>query len=202
MKTKEYRNLKIAQLNINGITDRVKMESLKQLLFDEHIDVLFVLEVHPTQEKIRLLRDIFSDFDMYEKFRKEKNQKKYAARGGIICLVRAGISKLGKRTKCDDLLWIKVGDLNLAGAYFVPAHSSFAKKNDRRMLELQDEVIRLSLLKEHVLVLTDANGWIGESPSTIEDGEEERTVFARTSEKPKPNPQGRWFSMNMNSKTV
>jgi len=94
-----------------------------------------------------------------------------------------------------------VGDLNLAGAYFVPSHSSFAKKNDRRMIELQDEV-RLSLLKEHVLVLTDANGWIGESPSTIEDGEEERTVFARTSEKPKPNPQGRWFLMNMNSSNL
>jgi hypothetical protein len=72
------------------------------------------------------------------------------------------------------------------------------KRNEKRMQELQQHILKLTEKQERVLVLTDSNAWIGESPSILGEGED-GLVFPRTSERPEINKQGEWFLTNMNS---
>ena len=138
------------------------------------------------------------NFDIYETTRNDKKGKrKYQEGGGIVCIAKVGLTKPGKKSKCDDLLWVRTGDLHLAGAYFVPPSSTFVKKNDRRMQELQEQTLRLAQ-KGRVMIVTDANAWIGEKPSIIE-ADEESFVFTRKSEKTQTNAQGNWFIEKMNA---
>ena len=78
----------------------------------------------------------------------------------------------------------------------------FAKRNVKRMIELQQRVLESEAKNQKVILLTDANAWIGELPSMVStlEGEynAEVTIFKRTSEKIEINNQGRWFVSAMN----
>ena len=112
--------------------------------------------------------------------------------------MRKGLSKSAIETKTDDTLWVTIGDLHLAVVYFVPATSPFAERNNKRMQELQTNLLSLKQ-KGKVIVLTDANAWIGEEPSIIEITENERRVCERKCYKAEINNQGKWFVSCMNS---
>jgi len=98
------------------------------------------------------------------------------------------------------MLWINWKGVSVAGVYFVPASSPFAKRNAKRMIELQQRILEAS---GKVVILTDANAWIGEIPSVITHHEEglEKSIqtYPRTSEKKETNPQGEWFLSSMNN---
>src|SRR5262249_32530309 len=71
------------------------------------------------------------------------------------------------------------------------------KKNEKRMNELQEEILKRRQVGR-VMVLADANGWIGNRPSVVErEGKEE--FFERKTTREETNPQGEWFVSNMNS---
>src|SRR6185312_13081388 len=75
--------------------------------------------------------------------------------------------------------------------------SPFAKRNRKRMRELQQRTLETS---GKVMILTDANAWIGNIPSVITKRDDEKLkIFKRTSQKNDVNPQGEWFIAEMNS---
>src|SRR5579862_6336647 len=84
---------------------------------------------------------------------------------------------------------VKFCGVYVFGAYFVPSTSPFARRNEKRMEELQQRVIELTRKGEKVMLLTDANAWIGESPSTVGEGED-RVVHPRSSVKSAVNVKG------------
>ena len=159
---------------------------------------MFLLETHETTDNIKTLRNTFDDFDVYTRGRNPKRRKQYQGRGGVACVAKKNLTKVGLQPKSDDLLWITVGDLNLAVVYFVPSTSPFADKNDMRMQELQTDILTMKQ-KGEVIILTDANAWIGEQPSIIEISDNEREIYKRKSTKPEVNTQGMWFISCMNS---
>ena len=87
-------------------------------------------------------------------------------------------------------------DRLVAGVYFVPPTSPFAKRNVKRMRELQQRVLEAS---GKVMILTDANAWIGNIPSLITNRDEKLRIFERATQKSETNPQGEWFISEMNS---
>lgn len=186
--------MKISSVNINGIGDGSKLEKLHQIMRDDDLDVLFILETHQTTENVQILKRTFENFDVYLRARRPKQRKQYQGRGGVACVVRKGLSKPGPQMKSDDIL---INNLHLAVVYFVPATSPFAEENHKRMEELQTNLL---LLKEkgEVVILTDANAWIGQEPSVIESENESR-LWERKSVKVETNNQGKWFVSCMNS---
>ena len=185
-------------MNINGIGDGTKLDRLKQMMQDDRIDILFLIETHQTLESIKVLQKTFEDFDVWTRGRNPRQRKQYKGRGGVACVARKNLAKPGIQPKCDDVLWITLGNLSLAVVYFVPATSPFAEKNDKRMQELQTDILTLKQSGE-VVIFTDANAWIGEQPSILEIAEDERKIYERKSEKPDINTQGKWFVSCMNS---
>ena len=167
--------MKIASININGIGDGSKLDKMKQIMQDDEIDILCLLETHQTTENIKLLRNIFEDFDVYVRGRNPKQRKQYQGRGGVACIAKKNLAKIGVQPKSDDLLWISVGDLRLAVVYFVPSTSPFADENDVRMQELQTDLLNMKQQGE-VIILRDENAWVGEQPSIIEITEKERSL--------------------------
>src|SRR4051794_3162503 len=81
-------------------------------------------------------------------------------------------------------MWIDWRGVKVACAYFVPITSPFEKRNEKRMIELQQRTLEQ---KGRVKILANANGWIGQAPSIItkpETGFERETLtFERKSEK-------------------
>jgi hypothetical protein len=98
------------------------------------------------------------------------------------------------------MMWIEWKGVKVLCAYFAPPTSPFQMRNEKRMQELQQTILET---KGKVILLTDANGWIGQLPSTIsepQNGYERQThTFARTSKKKETNKQGEWFLAEMNS---
>ena len=197
---KRQTETKIAMINVNGLKDETIMERLKQLMFDERLEVMFITEAHLTIEKQRMLKKTFCEYDVLIRSRKGKKNKQYQQRGGVVCISQKGSVKIESECLCDDMMWIKWRGFFVVCAYFVPATSPFARRNDKRMKELQQKILEIKCSK--VLILTDSNAWIGEMPSLIskkEDGYERETiVFERTSEKKETNKQGEWFLSSMN----
>ena len=82
------------------------------------------------------------------------------------------IVKAVKKFQCDDMVCVEWREITLICPYFVPPTSPFQKRNEKRMIELQQRVLES---KGNVIIMTDANGWIGELPSLVakkEDGYE------------------------------
>ena len=185
-------------VNINGMKDMTVMERLKQLMCDEKMEVLFVTEAHLSREKQKTLEKVFSGWDVFVRGRKKKKNKQYHQRGGVVCIAEKGVVSAEKECVCDDILCVKWRGLCVVCAYFVPATSPFQKRNQKRMVELQQRVLEYGA--QRTLVLTDANAWIGEEPSVIDRGlEHEERVYPRSSVKPESNTQGEWFLSSMNS---
>jgi Reverse transcriptase (RNA-dependent DNA polymerase) len=190
-------------VNINGMKEEVVMGRLKQLIYDEEFELTFVTEAHLSKSKEIQLKAIFSEYDVFVKLRrKKKKRKQYHQRGGVVCIASKGIAKLEKETKCDDLMCVKWRDFVVLCAYFVPPSSPFEKKNAKRMREMQQRILECHE-QQKIIMLTDANAWIGESPSTVsrkEDGYEREVfdTYERKSEKKEVNKQGEWFISSMN----
>ena len=186
---------------MNGMKNEIVMNNLKQRIEQENLEVLFVTEALLSANKQRELKKIFSSYDIFFRARKtiEKN-KRYKQRGGVLCIAKKGVAKLERECECDDLLWVEWRGIKVVCAYFVPPTSPFAKRNEKRMIELQQRVLESN---GKVIMLTDANAWIGQEASVItklEDGYERQTLtFTRTSEKQETNKQGEWFLSAMNS---
>ena len=191
---------KLGMLNVNGLKNEIVMGSLKQYMYDEELEVLFVTEPHLSIINQERVKQRFSEFDVFIRIRKRKRNKQYQQRGGIMCIAKKDTVKLEKPCKCDDMLWINWKGVSVAGVYFVPASSPFAKRNAKRMIELQQRILEAN---GKVVILTDANAWIGEIPSVITHHEEglEKSIqtYPRTSEKKETNPQGEWFLSSMNN---
>jgi len=98
-----------------------------------------------------------------------------------MCVAKKDTVKLETKCECDDMMWIDWKGIEIAGVYFVPHTSPFSKQNAKRMRELQQRVLEP---KGKVIILTDANAWIGDMPSVITKGDsEEASIFKRMSEK-------------------
>lgn len=177
------------------------MARLRDVMIDEDIDVMFVMEILLAAEKQQELREVLEDFDVFIRPRKAKEKlKQYKQRGGVACIARKGSVKLEKECENDDMMWIEWKGVKVFCAYFAPPTSPFQERNEKRMQELQQAILET---KGKVILLTDANGWIGQRPSTIsesQDGYERQThTFERTSKKKESNKQGEWFIDEMNS---
>jgi hypothetical protein len=146
---------------VNGLKDETVIGSLKQLMYDNDFEVLFVTEPHLSATKEHTVRKVFSEFDIFVRARKVKKNKQYQQRGGILCIAKKGTVKLEKKCECDDMMWIDWKGIQIAGVYFVPNTSPFAKRNAKRMRELQQRVLET---EGKVIILTDANAWIGDMP--------------------------------------
>lgn len=117
-----------------------------------------------------------------------------------MCIAKKDTVKPEPECKCDDMMWVDWKGVKVAGVYFVPPSSPFSKRNAKRMSELQQRILGLS--EKKIIVLTDANAWIGEEPSVITNsvrGEEVTKTFVRTSERKETNTQGEWFLSEMNN---
>jgi hypothetical protein len=170
-------------------------------MIDEKLEVLFVTETLLSVEKQSEMRIIFNEYDVFFRVRKKNQKKQYIQRGGILCIAVKGVVQLEKECKCDDMMWIDWRGVKVACAYFVPPTSPFAKRNEKRMIELQQRALEQN---GKVIIMTDSNAWIGQNPSIITESEragyERQTVtFTRTSEKEDTNQQGEWFLSAMNS---
>jgi len=188
---------------MNGMKDEVIMGNLKQKIFDEDLEVVFVTEAHLTSEKQSMLKKVFPEHDIFVRTRKKKKKNaQYQQRGGIVCIAQKDRVKLDRECVCDDVMCVSWGEFVVLCAYFVPSTSPFAKRNVKRMIELQQRVLESEAKNQKVILLTDANAWIGELPSMVStlEGEynAEVTIFKRTSEKIEINNQGRWFVSAMN----
>ena len=75
-------------------------------------------------------------------------------------------------------------EITLICPYFVPPTSPFQKRNEKRMIELQQRVLES---KGNIIIMTDANGWIGELPSLVAKKEDGYEREGRTSEKQERN---------------
>jgi len=184
---------------MNGMKSEKIITNLKQELINADLEVLFVTETLGSKEKE--VSKVFKNFDVFYRGRKGKEKRKqYTHRGGIMCIARKGVVEVEQENTCDDLIFVKWRGIRVGCAYFVPPTSPFEKKNEKRMLELQ-QIVLASTGK--VMILTDANAWIGQLPSVISKREEgydngER-VFQRTTEKEETNKQGHEFLQAMNS---
>src|SRR4051794_1460931 len=107
-------------IKMNGMKEEVIMGKLKQLIFDDNIEIVFVTETHLTKSKQATLGQMFCDYDIFVRRRKKKKNKQYQARGGVVCIARKGVATLRKETTCDDLLCVKWRDFVVICAYFVP----------------------------------------------------------------------------------
>jgi len=184
-------------LNVNGLKDETVIGSLKQRMYDDDLEVLFITEPHLSVLKQRSVQQVFSEFDVFVRTRKVKRNKQYQQRGGIMCIARKNTVKLETKCECDDMMWIDWKGIKVAGVYFVPSTSPFAKRNRKRMREPQQRTLETS---GKVMRLTDANAWIGNIPSVITKRDDEKLkIFKRTSQKNDVNPQGEWFIAEMNS---
>ena len=182
---------------MNGLKDEIVIGSLKQHMYDDDLEVLFITEPHLSAIKQRAVQQVFSEFDVFIRSRKAKRNKQYQQRGGIMCIAKKDTVKLEKKCECDDMMWIDWKGIKVAGVYFVPSTSPFAKRNAKRMRELQQRVLEAS---GKVMILTDANAWIGNSPSTITKRDDKKLkIFNRASVKNEINTQGEWFISEMNS---
>lgn len=185
---------------MNGMKNEIVMKALKKQMGKQRTTVLFVTEAFLSVQKQKEVTRVFKDYDVFFRSRKEKGNKQYKKRGGIVCIARKGEVKMERECKSDDLMFVSWRDITLVCAYFVPPSSTFEKYNEKRMIELQERVLEC---RNEVILLTDANAWIGELPSEVgktEDGFERSTLtFPRTSEKKEVNEQGRQFVVAMNS---
>ena len=201
--SEQHPSSKIGWLNINGLKNEVIISTLHRLVIEKQLDVVFLAEPFLSPEKEVVLKKIFAEFDVFIRARKKKKTKLYQLKGGIICLVRKNTGKLEKKqTECDDVLWVHWNHLKLTGAYFVPHNSPFVGKNEKTMTQLQQRILENE--RERVIVLADANAWIGELPSVVktktEDGTEIRElVLERKTKKKATNKQGEWFVTSMNN---
>ena len=187
--------IKVAMVNLNGAKNKFVMKNLKKIIEKREVDLMFLLETFISPKKDQELREIFIDYDVYTNARKDQYQNaNYKERGGIAAIARKGVTT-EKKVESDDLIWLKVGSIEVGSAYFVPPSSPFVELNESRMAELQQLALEAS---GQVLIMTDANGWIGTLESTIQVGETEET-YHRTSEKEEKNHQGEWFVSSMNS---
>ena len=182
--------------------NEIVIKALKEHMEKENLEVLCVTETLLSAEKQKEVKEIFKEYDVFISQRKHKKKKvEYRGRGGIMCVARKGSVSIEKKCESDDLMCLNWRGIVLVCAYFVPPTSPYAKTNENRMIEMQQIVLDC---KERVLVVTDANGWVGELPSkvtstAVEGHVSEERVYARRSEKTEVNTQGKWFIDSMNS---
>ena len=89
---------------------------------------------------------------------KQEGKETDYGRGGVACIAKKGLATEGMETQCDDLLWVSIGDLHLGVAYFVPATSPFAERNEKRMEELQANILTLKQVGQLVFSQTPMPG--------------------------------------------
>ena len=181
---------------MNGMKNEIVMESLRKVIEEEKLEVLFVTEAFLSTEREQEMKSVFSQYDVHSRPRKVKEKNKnYQKRGGVVCIAKKDTVKIERETECDDMMWIEWRGMSVVCAYFVPPNSPFEKRNEKRMIELQQRVLES---RGKVMILTDANAWIGERPSTL-TGDGRTREFVRRSEKREENKQGEWFMSAMNS---
>jgi hypothetical protein len=98
-------------------------------MYDDDLEVLFITEPHLSDVKQRTVQQVFSEFDVFISRSKVKRNKQYQQRGGILCIARKNTVKLERKCEFDDMLWIDWKGIKVAGVYFVPSTSPFAKRN-------------------------------------------------------------------------
>ena len=67
--------MKVALLNVNGLTCKEKIENLKDTFENENINILFLLETHPNEHRIELVRSI-QQTRCFRKNQKNQNKQK------------------------------------------------------------------------------------------------------------------------------
>ena len=155
---------KIGMLNINGMKNEIVMTNLKKRMEKSELEILFLTEPLLSRERQRELKQIFDEYDIFVRVRKpKKRNKKYKERGGIVCIAKKGAVTLEKETRHDDIMWVDWGGIKIACAYFVPQTSLFHKKNEKRMIELQQRALEYS---GKVMIMTDSNAHTTHTPRT------------------------------------
>ena len=167
----------------------------------ESLEVLCVTESLLSSEKLREVKRVFNEYDVFVSQRKSKKKRvNYKERGGIMCISKKECVKIEKKCESDDMLCLNWRGTTLICAYFVPPTSPYVKTNEKRMIEIQQIVMEK---EERVIIVTDSNGWIGELPSrvsTLVDGNmSDERIYERKSERTDVNTQGKWFIDSMNS---
>lgn len=106
-------------MNLNGAKNKFVMKNLKKIIEKREIDLMFLLETFISLKKEQELREIFIDYDVYTNARKDQYQNaNYKERGGIAAIARKGMTT-EKKVESDDLIWLKVGSIEVGSAYFV-----------------------------------------------------------------------------------
>jgi len=71
-------------LNVNGLKNEIVMGSLKQYMYDEELEVLFVTEPHLSIINQERVKQRFSEFDVFIRIRKRKRNKQYQERRNYV----------------------------------------------------------------------------------------------------------------------
>jgi hypothetical protein len=165
------------------------------------LEVLFLTEPLLSRERHVELVRVFRGYDVFVRQRKQKEKsKRYQQRGGIVCIAKKGRVVLDKQSESDDVMWVTWRGIRVVCVYFSPPSSPFEKGNGKRMEEVQQKI--LERFSEEVILLTDANGWIGNKPSTISQevgSGRQTTTYTRTSVRSETNRQGEWFLTSMDN---
>ncbi len=169
---KSTESWKIGLINCQGCRSEDKLLELKIIKSSNNIDVLCITESHLDNTIMDWVRDVLGpDLDFVYRNR-DRMRSSVRRNGGVLCIFQKGLCEQAKISVCDDLIWVRLGEAEnahfIAVPYFVDATSTHHFKNEERMIELQNDIERFKQ-DGKVMVLTDANAWIGNWPSTIFD---------------------------------
>ena len=183
---------------MNGIKNEIILKSMKRVMEKNNIEVLFITETLGTEDREKEIRKVFKEYDVMYRGRKRLKGKKYAGRGGILCIAKKGTVKVESPSKEDDVMYVTWNDTYVACAYLVPPSSPYESRNEKKIEEIQQRL----LARDRALLLIDANAWIGTLASSVAkvgDGMEDEVTYERKSEKIETNKQGEIFVESMNS---
>jgi hypothetical protein len=116
---------------MNGLKDEVIMSNLKQKMFDEQFEIVFVTEAHLTTQKQKTLKRLFPDHDIFIRTRKKKRNKQYQQRGGIVCIAQRNRVRLERESMCDDLMCVRWGEVFVLCAYYLTFCKEKFETHDR-----------------------------------------------------------------------
>ena len=91
-------------MNMNAINNEIILNSMKRVMEKNNIEVLFITETLGTEDREKEIRQVFNQYDVMYRGRKRLKGKKYAGRGGIICIAKKGTVKVESPSKQDDLM--------------------------------------------------------------------------------------------------
>jgi len=190
---------RVALLNMNGMKNETIMKKLRKEMITHNIELLFVRETLGTKAREQEIRKVFKEYDVISRGRKKTKGKKYAERGGVMCIAKKGTVKTEQESEEDDVMYVTWNNIYTTCAFLVPPTFPFACKNEKKMEEMQERLFA----RGRAMLVVDANVWIGTLPSIVsgieDSGEHNERVYERRSDRMETNKKGEEFVEHMNN---